>query len=72
VSGSGYDEFKSIPGFPDYMINAEWEIRNAKTGRLVQRDHGENLTIKLYAEDGVQYHRSIRKLHALAFGKSHE
>lgn len=68
MSGSGFGEFKTIPGFPAYMINADWEIRNAKTGRVVQRDKGEDFAVKLYAEDGKQYHRAVRGLYNLAFG----
>lgn len=57
-------EFRPCRGFPNYMVNREGEIRNAKTGKLISV--GSDGLVQL-RKDGKYWRRSPRILRNIAF-----
>ena len=52
------NDWLTIPGFPNYEINGDFEVRNRKTKRLLTVYRG---FVFLYSDD-VQYKRSAENL----------
>lgn len=62
------EEWKRIPGFPDYKVSNLGRIRAEKSGRiLVQSETQFGLVRVGMMQDGVQRHRSLPKIVARAF-----
>lgn len=61
--------WRKIPEFPAYMINKDWEIREAATGDLIKGSGGAANMVHL-TKAGKQYHRGVRQLFYTAFPES--
>lgn len=67
------EEWRRIPGFPVYEITEDGDVRNIRTGRIIQELENKTTGVYFYSvrdKDGKQRSRGYQSLVKLAFGEA--